>query len=432
MYLSFRSGTNQRLVSGGGSIQIAKHIGGRQKVWVDAVQRRIAITTSMLAEIQTIRRIGWSNTLARIIQEKQTEETQRMEGFRWIIVWQNVIQNLPWALAPALTFSVYTFQGNSLDTTTALTSISIITLLTNPASKLLSAIPSTAASLGCFDRIQNFLLIPSCQGGLELQSADLKHQQNSESLHPHDPTSVELQQLPSTAIAFKDVTICPAASSSTILQEVNFLIPRGSFTFVLGQVGSGKSSLLRAILGHAHCEKGLISVSRRDIAYCAQDSWLPNSAIQYAICGFTDEDEHKESLDLKWYEAIIHACALDHDLKLFVNGDRTQISSGSSTILSGGQIQRIALARALYARKKIFLLDNVFSALDSVTKKLIMTRLFGKSGLFRQLNSTVVLATNESKPEKTKPYAIQECFLTRIQPIISHMPVRFLSYPTES
>ena len=205
--------------------------------------------------------------------------------------------------------------------------------------------------------------------------------------------------MPSIAIAFNDVTICPAASSSNILQEVNFLIPRGSFTFVLGKVGSGKSSLLRAILGHAHCEKGLISVSRRDI---------------------------------KWYKAIIHACALDHDLKLLANGDRTQIGSGSSTILNGGQIQRIALARALYARKKIFLLDGVFSALDNVTKKVIMTRLFGKSGLFRQLNSTVVLVTNESKPENTKPYAILESFLTMIQPIISHMPVRSLSYPTEN
>lgn len=385
----------------------------------------------MLAEIQTVRRIGWSNTLANIIQEKQNEETHRMEGFRWNIVWQNVIQNLPWALAPALTFSVYTSQGNSLDITNALTSLSIITLLTNPASKLLSAIPSTAASVGCFDRIQNFLLIPSCQGGLGLQSADVENQQDNKSLRPHDPGSVQLQQLPSTAIAFNDVTICPAASSSIILQNVNFHIAQGSLTFILGQVGSGKSSLLRAILGHARLEKGRISVSRRDIAYCAQNSWLPNSAIQDAICGFTHEYEHKENLDIKWYEAIIHACALNHDLTLFVDGDRTQIGSSSSTVLSGGQMQRIALARALYSRKKIFLLDDVFSALDNVTKKLIMIRLFGKSGLFRQLNSTAVLVTNESKLENTKPYAFIECSLTTIQPIISHTPARSLFFPTE-
>lgn len=385
------------LVSGVGSIQIAKHIGGRQKIWVDAVQRRIAITTSMLTEIQTVRRIGWNNALAKIIQEKQNEETRRMEGFRWSIVWQNVIQNLPWALAPALTFTVYTSQGNALDTTKALTSLSIITLLTNPASKLLSAIPSTAASFGCFHRIQKFLLIPSCQGGLESRSTIIEDQLENGSSYPNERSSVELQELSSTAISFSDVTIRPVASSSIVLEDVNFCIPRGSFTFILGQVGSGKSSLLRAILGHGLCEKGLIKVSPHDVAYCAQNSWLPNSAIQDAICGFTDENEHTESLDSKWYEAVIHACALDHDLKLFANGERSQIGSGSSTVLSGGQVQRIALARALYSRKKILLLDDVLSALDNVTKKLIIARVFGTSGLLRQLNSTVVLVTNDSK-----------------------------------
>lgn len=353
----------------------------------------------MFTEIQTFRRIGWSNALAKIIQEKQNEETRRMEGFRWSIVWQNVIQNLPWALAPALAFTVYTSQGNSLDTTKALTSLSIITLLTNPASKLLSAIPSTAASFGCFDRIQKFLLIPSCLAGLDSQNTGFDDREGNESLYPHESSSVELQELASTVIAFNDVTVRPVASSSIILQEVNFCIPRGSFTFILGQVGSGKSSLLRAILGHAFCEKGLIKISRHDVAYCAQNSWLPNVAIQDAMCGFTDDNEHKENLDSKWYEAVLHACALHHDMKLFVNGDRTQIGNGSSTIMSGGQMQRIALARALYSRKKILLLDDVLSALDNVTKKLIIARLFGKSGLLRQLNSTVVLVTNEGKHE---------------------------------
>lgn len=353
----------------------------------------------MLTEVQTVRRIGWSNTLVKMIQEKQDEETHRMEGFRWSIVWQNVIQNLPWALAPALTFTVYTSQGNSLDTTKALSSLSIITLLTNPASKLLSAIPSTAASFGCFDRIQKFLLIPSCQGGLELQSTIVEDQLENGSSHPNELSSVELQELSSTVISFSDVAIRPVASSSIILQDVNFCIPRGSFTFILGQVGSGKSTLLRAILGYAFCEKGLIEVSRHDVAYCAQNSWLPNTAIQDAICGFTDENEYKENLDSKWYEAVIHACALQYDMERFVNGDRMQIGSASSAVLSGGQMQRIALARALYSRKKILLLDDVLSALDNATKKLIMARLFGKSGLFRQLNSTVVLVTNESKHE---------------------------------
>jgi ATP-binding cassette, subfamily C (CFTR/MRP), member 1 len=392
-------------VSSVGSIEIAKGIGNRQKTWVDAVQNRIAITSSMLSNIHTIRRMGWSNSLTKIIQERQVRETHLMEGFRWSIVWQNVVQNLPWALGPALTFAVYTSQGKSLDAATTFTNLSIITLLTDPAAKLLSAIPSTSASLGCFDRIQDFLLIPTSQ---EVSSSDSTHRRSSDA---NDIPTVGMEMSAfehrnsysshhTTVVTMKDVTILPAASSRDyILQNVNLDVTRSSFVFVIGEVGSGKTSLLRAILGHAVCKGGTIQAPLHDIAYCAQTPWLPNVTIRAAICGLIDGNEvdNEDKIDLNWYQTVLRSCVLDHDLKLLENGDRTQIGSASGAVLSGGQMQRVSLARALYSRKGLLLLDNVFSALDNTTKKHIMARLFGKSGLLQEMKSTVMLVTNDSE-----------------------------------
>lgn len=103
----------------------------------------------MLDGIQTVKATGLSQTFIQLVQRKRVHETHQMAKYRWSVVWKNMIHNLPWALAPALTFIVYAAQGNELNPTKAFSSLSIMTLLT----KLLSAIPSIAAATGYFDRV---------------------------------------------------------------------------------------------------------------------------------------------------------------------------------------------------------------------------------------------------------------------------------------
>ncbi|PYH89268.1 multidrug resistance-associated protein [Aspergillus ellipticus CBS 707.79] len=387
-------------VSSLGSTYISKTIGNQQKTWVDAVQQRIAITSSMLAEIQTIKMMGLSNTFTELIQEKRVHETHRMAGFRWSIVWQNMIQNLPWALAPALTFAVYVAQGQALDVAKAFSSLSIILLLTDPAAKLLSAVPSTAAAVGCFDRIQAFMVIPTKDTRATLQFSAKNHINTA--VNPETSESLLLSNLDhddpkSPAIAMENVSIGPAASTNPILHNLNFQIPRGALVMIRGPVGSGKSTLLRAILGQAVSETGVVAVNIPRPAYCAQTPWLPNSSIRDAICGVIQVDPtHEHSFDLEWYEAVLHACALTPDLAVLPEGDGTQIGDGS-TMLSGGQMHRVALARAVYARRKLVLLDDVLRALDRKTKGIVVERLFGKDGLLKRLGSTVIMVTHETE-----------------------------------
>ncbi|OOO06299.1 ABC transporter transmembrane region [Aspergillus oryzae] len=390
------------LISSGGSIYISKNIGGHQKIWVDAVQQRIAITRSMLDGIQTVKATGLSQTFLQLVQRKRAQETHQMAKYRWSVVWKNMIQNLPWALAPALTFVVYAAQGNELDVTKAFSSLSIITLLTNPASKLLSAIPSITAATGCFDRIQAFLLLPT--GPQYIGEGFVRTRETEVDASPHiggvkymtSKGSPETPDLPKPVIFMEKLSIRPSSSAKIVLRDVNLEVPLGALVMIRGPVGSGKSTLLRAILGQAVCETGSMAVINQQPAFCAQTPWVPSGTIRDAICGTFSESPIREgAFDQKWYAAVLHACALNLDLDLLRDGDATRIGHGSGHVLSGGQMHRIALARAVYSRRKLLLLDDIFSALDRKTKTTIIARLLGVDGLLRKVKSTIVLVTHE-------------------------------------
>ncbi|OQE42091.1 hypothetical protein PENCOP_c004G02534 [Penicillium coprophilum] len=415
------------LISSGGSIYISKHIGEHQKVWVDAVQQRISITRSLLDAIQTIKASGLSQTFVRLVQRKRTEETHQMATYRWSVVWKNMIQNLPWALAPALTFVVYAAQGKELNATKAFSSLSIITLLTNPASKLLSAIPSIAASSGSFDRIQEFLLLETSP-----QHTMKGLRRTRETEVDASPHIVEMQYMSSKGppdtrdlqtpvISMKNLSIRPSSSAKIVLRNVDLEVPLGALVIIQGPVGSGKSTLLRAILGQAVGETGSKTVTIQKPAFCAQTPWVPSGTIRDIICGsFSAAPIREGAIDEKWYNAVLHACDLNSDLALLREGDATQIGHGSGHILSGGQMHRIALARAVYVRKKLLLLDDIFSALDGKTKGNIIARLLGVDGLLRKAKSTIVLVTHEMEqlPCADRTYFLSDGRLREEEPCV--------------
>ncbi|KAB8223991.1 P-loop containing nucleoside triphosphate hydrolase protein [Aspergillus novoparasiticus] len=417
------------LISSGGSIYISKHIGGHQKIWVDAVQQRIAITRSMLGGIQTVKATGLGQTFLQLVQRKRAQETHQMAKYRWSVVWKNMIQNLPWALAPALTFVVYAAQGNELDVTKAFSSVSIITLLTNPASKLLSAIPSITAATGCFDRIQAFLLLPT--GTQHIGEGVVRPRETQVDASPHigeveymtPKGSPETTGLQNPIISMENLSVRPSPSAKIVLRDVRLEVPLGALVMIRGPVGSGKSTLLRAILGQAVCETGSIAVTIRQPAFCAQTPWVPSGTIRDAICGtFSASSVREGAFDQKWYAAVLHACALSLDLDLLRDGDATRIGHSSGHVLSGGQMHRIALARAVYSRRKLLLLDDIFSALDQKTKTII-ARLLGVDGLLRKVKSTIVLVTHEMEQlyHADQIYVLSDGSLRQEEPCEGHV-----------
>jgi len=140
------------------------------------------------------------------------------------------------------------------------------------------------------------------------------------------------------------------------LRDINISIKKGKFTMVVGNIGSGKSSLLNAIINEmVPAERSRVTVSG-SIAYSTQKAWIMSKTLQENITFFSPYNEEK----LK--EAIHYAC-LENDMKILPKGLMTEIGEKGINI-SGGQKARISLARSLYADRDTLLLDDIISALD--------------------------------------------------------------------
>ena len=149
------------------------------------------------------------------------------------------------------------------------------------------------------------------------------------------------------------------------LRNISFSLTRGQMLAVTGPVGSGKSSLLMAILGELPTLNGRVSVNGK-IAYLSQMSWVFSGTIR-------DNILFGRSFEPKRYQEIVEVCCLQTDLHSFPQGDLTEIGHRGVS-LSGGQRVRVSLARALYSDADIYLLDDPLSAVDAKVGKHLFDR----------------------------------------------------------
>ena len=197
-----------------------------------------------------------------------------------------------------------------------------------------------------------------------------------------------------------DITT-PKASPIT-LQNVSFTIESGSLVAVVGEVGSGKSSFLSAILGEmesisdskvyvpratakgAEHEGAVLSASEGYMSYCSQSPWVVNDTLRGNVLFGREFDQER-------YDEVLEACALVDDIMVLPAGDMTEIGERGIN-LSGGQKARVSLARAMYSRStKIMLLDDPLSAVDAHVSEHIFSRAI--CGAFNQ-GVTRVLVTH--------------------------------------
>jgi ABC-type multidrug transport system fused ATPase/permease subunit len=134
---------------------------------------------------------------------------------------------------------------------------------------------------------------------------------------------------------------------------------------VAGATGSGKTSLLLALLGEMTLAEGSVQGPTEAMAYCAQEVWLMNGTIKNNIV-FTSPWRAKR------YQQVIGACGLGPDLAMLKAGDATMVGE-KGVALSGGQKLRVALARAVYSESSVVILDDCLSALDMHTARCIVT-----------------------------------------------------------
>lgn len=221
-----------------------------------------------------------------------------------------------------------------------------------------------------------------------LQETDLidRYEEGAATAVSDDPTFIGFRN--ATFAWLKDVPIGSEERNFKLYFDGNLLFPIGKISLVAGQTGAGKTSLLMALLGEMHFESrgpdSSFGLPRSGgVAYASQQSWLQNRTLRENILFGAPFDEER-------YKQVVTECALERDFTLFDAGDATEVGEKGLT-LSGGQKARVTLARAIYSRADVLLLDDILSALDVHTSKFIVDNLL-KGSLIK--NRTVVLVTH--------------------------------------
>lgn len=218
-------------------------------------------------------------------------------------------------------------------------------------------------------RIEDFLLMPEdkerfCVQQLKKSKKFHKEEQVPDvivnGLKKSNRKRVRIDEnAPNKCVTMRNVTALWANSQSGI-EDVSFEIKSNQFCAIIGPVGSGKSTILHTILQELEIDKGELTVNGV-VSYSSQEPWLFEASVRQNIL-FTEEyDENR-------YKDVIRVCALERDLELLPYADLTIVGERGIS-LSGGQKARVSLARAIYRRADIYLLDDPLSAVDSVVGK---------------------------------------------------------------
>ncbi|KAK4083017.1 uncharacterized protein Triagg1_1907 [Trichoderma aggressivum f. europaeum] len=375
---------------------IGKVLVKRQTVYQKATQARINFTSEVLGSIKAVKMLGYTERFTDLLEDKRDQDLNVGKHYRQMIVWANTVGNANVSLTQAATFGAYAIvaklsDNQSFSASQAITALSILNVMINPLSFLLGNISSAYAAFGCFKRIQEFLLLSErvdsreicAQPGLSTKSDEAGSQRSSIELRTLDRDNEKGARV---SIAGGDF----AWKEKKVLSNISVSFSQaqsGSLTMIVGPIGSGKSSLLKAILGETSSTSGKVSLSTPSIAFCDQTPWVMNATIRDNIVA---ESGHFED---KWFDTVVEACDLAQDFTRLPEGIATVVGD-KGVKLSGGQKQRLAIARAIYARKPVAIFDDVFSALDKATERIVFARVFSRDGLLRRSGTTVILATH--------------------------------------
>ncbi|KAH7316563.1 putative ABC multidrug transporter [Stachybotrys elegans] len=386
---------------------VAPAMGTTQASWNEAVQQRLSATNDMLSQIKGIKMVGLSSYFHQHIQEMRVKEVQRSIKHRILIAYFQGLIILSEYMTPVIIIlaGIYWSRAEQgLSIAEAFTSLSLIRIASLPLLTILVSLMQVSSALGCFTRLQAYMKLeghavgqPSSKAYGERNSSSTKEiglphpvpsapKDSSIPMAPLQPALQSETTIPTHPIKLENASFT-AGEQIQVLKDISLSIPQSTLSMVVGRVGSGKSSLLKAIIGEVMLTSGNLTLGASSMAYCDQTPWLRNISIRGNILGSSHLDE-------EWLSVVIKACALDEDLSAFPMGDLTIVGSGG-VALSGGQKHRVALARAVYSRQRAMVLDDVFNGLDTTTMHAVFMRLFGPQGLLRDNRTTVVLVTNQ-------------------------------------
>lgn len=329
---------------------------------------RTKLMTEILNNMKSIKLYAWGSAFMDKLSHVRND--QELNNLRRIGAAQS-FATFTWSSTPffvsCTTFAVYVAINDApLTTDLVFPALTLFNLLTFPLTVLPMVISSIVEATVAVGRLTDYFVADELQ--------DDAVQYNDEPAKNAGDESVRI----------RDATFTWDKNQETnALENINFRARKGELTCIVGRVGAGKSSLLQCMLGDLWKYNGEVLVNGR-MAYVAQSPWVMNASVKENIVFGHRWDPH-------FYNQTVNACALVDDFRQLPDGDSTLVGERGIS-LSGGQKARLTLARAVYARADIYLLDDVLSAVDQHVGRHLINNVLGSKGLLA--GKSRILATN--------------------------------------
>ncbi|KAI9046549.1 hypothetical protein LZ554_009295 [Drepanopeziza brunnea f. sp. 'monogermtubi'] len=374
-----------------------KSLFARRKLINKVTDQRVSLTQEILQSVRFVKFFGWESAFLGRLQDIRNQEVRMIQALLAVRNALNAVSmSLP-VFASMLAFITYSLTNHGLAPAYIFSSLALFNSLRMPLNILPLVIGQVTDAWSSIIRIQEYLLSEDqddeakfdseSANAVEMKAADFTWERTATQDPDHavpvgksravmkegkkvqkaaeKAEKVAAKLRPSSPDEMPGVTT-PDDTSTLIedrepfkLHNMNFTIGRNELVAVIGGVGSGKSSLLAALAGdmrQSNRGKGemVIGASR---AFCPQYAWIQNATVRENILFGKD-------MDRDWYGRVIKACALEPDLDMLPQGDRTEIGERGITV-SGGQKQRLNIARAIYFDADLILMDDPLSAVDA-------------------------------------------------------------------
>ncbi|KAK8782741.1 hypothetical protein V5799_015921 [Amblyomma americanum] len=386
-----------------------------QKESLTISDKRIKHTSELLQGIKLLKLHGWEKVYANMVKQIRKEELAVLRKDAIFVALNTFITQGSAILLTLVTFSLYSvIEGRPLTPSQVFSGLALFNQLTVPLYIIPVVIPIVINSIVSTKRLSEFLNQPEVGSDApwrkkeDTPKATVEFIPESGSVLLNIRDSELLEKFLGSAEdsdVFLSEAYSPIDSPSVInmnhayftydmntkipiLQDMNFTVPTGKLTIIIGPVGSGKTTLLSGMLGELTPYKGTVQWANTScIAYVPQKPWLLNATLKENIL-------FGQQYDGRRYHQVIQACALQPDIDLLPARDMTEIGERGFN-LSGGQRQRIALARAFYSSAKTVILDDPLSALDTHVGMHVFEQ--GVRNLLLRRHRTVVLVTHKQE-----------------------------------
>ncbi|KAI5642716.1 ABC transporter transmembrane region domain-containing protein [Phthorimaea operculella] len=363
---------------------IANKIGDLSTKMMTHKDTRVSLISDMLKGIRTVKVYVWEDYFIDRVNEARTHELKYLRGRKYL----DAICVVLWATTPvivaALTLGTHALRGQPLGAPMVFTTIALINMLIGPLNAFPWVLNGLTEAWVSIKRIQKLLDLPDMDLEEYYDRVNTNHDEDKVIIFKNASFAwakpSKRRKMPQKTKKNKGKSKKRISSprhdsgSSTevlldepfMLKDISLEIGKGDLVGITGAVGSGKTSLLLAIIGDMIKRGGDIQIpdNLNGFGYVSQKPWLVRGTIRDNILFGKPYDETK-------FRNVVDACALTEDLNIL--GWNSYVGEGGCT-LSGGQRARIALARAVYQDKQVYLLDDIFSGLDGVVASHIMQR----------------------------------------------------------